>query len=171
MRTLREELPDVLPLLRRRALRLTRSRTRAEDLVQDATLRALRFEGRFVPGSSARAWMLKILDNTFLSERRRALLEQRVLGRAGSEPGAWPASSSVELTPGLTRGTERAIGELGAPFAEVVRLVDIEGQSYAEAAELLGVPLGTVMSRLFRARGRLRHTLGAPISTLSSAAT
>lgn len=165
MRTLREELPEVLPLLRRRALRLTRSRARAEDLVQDAALRALRFEGRFVPGSSARAWLLKILDNTFLSERRRALLEQRVLLRAALEPGPWSSASSVEMSPGLTRGTERALDELGAPFAEVVRLVDAEGQSYAEASEALGVPLGTVMSRLFRARGRLRQTLGGPLSS------
>lgn len=170
MRTLREELPDVLPLLRRRALRLTRSRSRADDLVQDATLRALRFEGRFVPGSSARAWLLKILDNTFLSERRRALLEQRVLRRAGSEPGVWSVAGSIELTPGLTRSTERAIAGLGAPFSDVVRLIDLEGQSYAEVADALDVPLGTVMSRLFRARGRLRHALGSG-SALSGATT
>jgi RNA polymerase sigma-70 factor (ECF subfamily) len=148
-------LPALLPVLRRRARCLTRDAARAEDLVQETSLRALRFRDRFAPDGNLRAWLLCVLSNVFLSERRRAAVELRVLCGAAHDPNGWAAPASVALVPGLPPRLERAIDALPPRLRAVVKLVDLEERSYQDAATALEVPIGTVMSRLHRARRRL----------------
>jgi RNA polymerase sigma-70 factor (ECF subfamily) len=131
----------------------------AEDVVQDAFLRALRYFESF-RGGDARAWLLAIVRNTFHSRPRRQTLsfDARQHDRAASDV-------SPELA--LVRGAEdaavrSAVEALPADFREVLVLREFEGMSYKEIAEVTGVPVGTVMSRLARARGRVAEQLGAP---------
>jgi RNA polymerase sigma-70 factor, ECF subfamily len=156
-------------------LRVARSLTRndadAEDLVQDTLLRAYRSIDRF-DGTHPRAWCLTILRNTHINRNRRRRPE---LMRSGDEAARRldnldsgdRADASIDAA--FDAEVERALAELTEPFRTVVELVDIGGLSYAEAAEALGVPPGTVMSRLHRARTRIRDRLDragvAPRST------
>ncbi len=150
-----------LEVLYRVALRLTRQPHDAEDLVQDTVLRAYRALDRF-DGAHPRAWLLTILRNANVSrvrKRRPDLLddEARTLGRvpaAGADGREGPAESVVEAIP--DDAVVDALRSLSTAHRAVVALVDIDGLTYAEAAEVLGVPTGTVMSRLHRARKRLR---------------
>lgn len=147
---------DVLPhldALRRYARTLTRDDTRAEDLVQEALADALGARRTFV-GGNFRGWLLSILHNRFVSDRRRDATEARRDAAVGML-----ADSSV------TAGQEthvhlaqigRAIDRLPADQRAVLHLVAVEGMTYPEAAATLGVPEGTVMSRLSRARAALR---------------
>jgi RNA polymerase sigma-70 factor (ECF subfamily) len=142
------------------ALRLTRSMTQAEDLVQDTVERALRFEDRFEQGTNLRAWAHQILANLFISRCRRQRREGRALAVLSSDPCAWTTSDGDRVTEvGLSRSTQRAIDELPQPFQGTLVLIDIEELSYKAAAERLGVPIGTVMSRLHRGRRLLAEAL------------
>lgn len=156
---LETELVAMLPSLERRAYRWCRDSAEAQDLAQDTVLRALGNGARFDSEGHLRAWLYTVLRNTFISRRRRAQSWQRasseLTGLAQQAPSASPASSF------LTPSVERAIARLPEAFARVLRLVDLEDYSYADAASLLGVPVGTVMSRLFRARQRLAQDLPA----------
>jgi len=156
-----------LDVLYRGALRLTRDRTQAGDLVQDALLRAFdRFE-RFAPGTNGRAWLFRIMRNLFLSRarpRREILHDEQALSRAGwpemdEERALPPTPEERRLQTTLQEDLQRALRDLPPAFREVVVLVDFEGFRYREAAEALGCPLGTVMSRLSRGRGLLRLAL------------
>jgi RNA polymerase sigma-70 factor (ECF subfamily) len=153
-------LPEVEVLLRV-ARSLTRHDADAEDLVQDTLVRAYRAIDRF-DGAHPRAWLLTILRNTHINRNRRrrpellrdpdeATGELRRVASADRTDAAVEDSFSAEV--------ERALVTLDEPFLTVVQLVDIDGLSYAEAAEALGVPVGTVMSRLHRARKRIRDRL------------
>lgn len=152
------------------AMSLTREASRAEDLVQETYLRAFRSWQTFQPGSDARRWLFTICRNAFLRslERERGTLslddltdgDQDAMGAVlhhASMLGDGTADrlARLDLAPALTR----AIGELNEPFRSAVVLVDVEGNSYEEASEILGVPIGTVRSRLFRARRHLQETL------------
>jgi RNA polymerase sigma-70 factor, ECF subfamily len=152
-----------LPVLLRVARRVTGDPTDAEDLVQETLLRAYRAVDRF-DGRHPRAWLLTILRNTWRNMNRRArphLLYDEVDilavpasgadGRSGPEEQVLDGVLDAELAAGL-----RALSD---KHRAVVVLVDVDGLSYQEAADVLGVPTGTVMSRLHRARKRLRKRL------------
>ncbi len=153
-----QELRALLPSLRRRALRWCRDVTSADDLVQETLLRAWGHARDFENQGHAQAWLYTVLHNLFVSRARREQSARRALTRVGhgleherSGAGAGPAF----LLPSL----QRALEALPEPFASALRLVDLEEHSYAEAAAVLGVPVGTVMSRLFRGRRRLALAL------------
>jgi RNA polymerase sigma-70 factor (ECF subfamily) len=152
------------------ALRLTRNERDAEDLVQDATLRAFRFFDRFERGTNAKAWLFKILTNTFINKYRRKVKEREVVDAASNE-GHSPqvvASPHAEqsLDPEqalidrlLSDDVLRAIDALPIDFRLVVILADLQEFSYREIADILDVPVGTVMSRLYRGRRLLQKAL------------
>ncbi len=158
-----------LDTLYRTALRLTHNRADAEDLVQEACLRAFRSFHRFIPGTNCRAWLLTIVRNTFLN-RIRDEGRQVLAGRAaGADPALGPAAESAatpenpeeELLQTVLHGdVDRALKALPLPFREAVVLADLEGLTYREVAEVLSCPIGTVMSRLSRGRRLLREALG-----------
>ncbi len=143
---------------------LTRNREEAEDLVQETYMKALRGFGSFQPGTNFRAWIFRILRNAFLTSRsglaatRTVPLEAEAAGEALVEERT-PEDAALAL--GNAEQLRRALEELPVVFREVLLLVDGEEMSYQEAAESLGIPLGTVMSRLARARRGVRASLGA----------
>jgi len=157
-----------LDTLYRSALRFTHNRAEAEDLVQETCLRAFRGFHRFNPGTNCRAWLLTILRNEFLKRLKRGSHE--VLdsdpsdhqkdatsitddGRTGGHP-------EEELLQTVLHGdVDRALKALPLVNREVVVLADLEGCSYKEIAQIVGCPIGTVMSRLSRGRAQLRQLL------------
>jgi RNA polymerase sigma-70 factor (ECF subfamily) len=141
------------------ALRLTKSPADAEDLVQETYLRAFRFAHRFEPGTHLRAWLFQILRNTFLTFYRResrqlAVLDQEAAG-GPDEAAAADAAGTVPTVLDL----ERALAALPEEFRTVLLLADLEGFGLDEIAEVMGTPVGTVKSRLFRARRLVRRRL------------
>jgi RNA polymerase sigma-70 factor, ECF subfamily len=152
-----------MAVLYRVALTLTRHGPDAEDLVQDALLRAYRAIDRF-DGAHPRAWLLTILRHTHynrIRKRQPILLADgesaaRVLEQTG--PAA-PSSEDVALAGQFEPVIAQALTDLPADFRAVIDLVDLQGLSYIQAAGHLGIPKGTVMSRLHRARRRLRTAL------------
>ena len=156
-------LPEVEVLLRV-ALSRTRNAADAEDLVQDTLLRAYRAIGDF-DGSHPRAWLLTILRNAQVSRvrrRRPSLLRNPDAGQRLEEGrDAIPSAEAIVVGQAFDATVEDALGRLPVRFRHVVELVDIDGLSYQDAADALGVPVGTVMSRLHRARHRIRTRLTA----------
>ncbi len=152
-------LPEIEMLLRV-ANSLTRNHAEAEDLVQDTLLRAYRAIGGF-DGRFPRAWLLTILRNTHINRNRRRRPE---LLRDPDAADRLLVASSAERADRVVDDVIDAeildaVESLDDSFRRVVELVDIDGLSYAEAAEVLDVPIGTVMSRLHRARSRIRARL------------
>lgn len=160
----RETLPH-LDTLYRVALRLTGEDAAAQDLVQDTMLRALRGWGGFRPGSNARAWLVTILRNTFINDYRRRRREPVTVELDDASPHAIydaVADADPEGTFFARIVDERvlaAVDALPAEFREVLVLSDMEGLGYAEIAAALDIPLGTLKSRLFRARRLLQRRL------------
>ena len=156
-------LPEVEVMLRV-ARSLTRNRADAEDLVQDTLIRAFKAIDRF-DGRHPRAWLLTILRNTHINRNRRRRPEllrdpDTQLDRLAQSPVDDEASRPDRFVDRqFDAAVEEALHALTAPFSEVIELVDIDGLSYAEAAEALGIPVGTVMSRLHRARKKIREQL------------
>lgn len=150
------------------ALRLTRNRAEAEDVVQETCLRAFRGFERFDPGTNCRAWLFTILRNVFFNRvrsRGREVLESEMgsldAAETAIDTGVERSSPEERFLQSVLHGdVDRAVKMLPLTFREAVVLVDLEGLSYREAAEVLGCPMGTVMSRLFRGRALLRRTLG-----------
>jgi RNA polymerase sigma-70 factor, ECF subfamily len=139
------------------AYRWCRDPAEAQDLAQDTVLRALGNGPSFDSEGHLRAWLYTVLRNLFISRRRRDQSWQRACGELnGLAQAAPPAAPPVAF---LTPSIERAIARLPEAFARVICLVDLQDYSYADAASALGVPVGTVMSRLFRARQRLAQDL------------
>ena len=156
------EIEAAMPALHRYARSLVEHRADAEDLVQDCLVRALSGLPQGQGGLSVRPWLFTILHN--LSVNRWRALRRRgtavALGGDGAEPGlsVAPAQEWAATTRDLLRGFE----SLSAEHRQVLLLVSIEGLAYREAAAVLEVPVGTVMSRLSRARDALRaHMAGA----------
>jgi RNA polymerase sigma-70 factor (ECF subfamily) len=148
--------PQLGPLLRY-ARALTRDAAEAEDLVQDTLVRALAKHRTYDPGRSLRAWLFSILHNTFVSQRRRRLAERRrdtAAARSAPLEAAPEQEHAAEL-----RQVQAAFGALPDAHRAVLHLVAVEGWSYQDAAQVLEVPVGTVMSRLSRARAGLRALL------------
>lgn len=146
------------------ALSLTRDRSDAEDLVQDTLLRAFRaiegFDGRY-----PRAWLLTIMRNAHINnhrKRRPGLLRDPDHGEEQPDQrGPDTSAEAVAMAGTFDAAVEEAFLSLPDDFRQVVTLVDIDQLSYADAAELMGTPVGTVMSRLHRARKRIRDHLHA----------
>jgi RNA polymerase sigma factor (sigma-70 family) len=146
---------------------LVQNQSDAEDLVQETYLKALRSYASFEPGTNFRAWIFKILKNTFLGSS--AKLERRMTLAMDTEEDL-PATSATPESLLIGRfdidSVRCAIEELPIIFREVVLLCDVEDASYREIAEILSIPIGTVMSRLARARKMIRESLrsthGAP---------
>jgi RNA polymerase sigma-70 factor (ECF subfamily) len=152
------------------ALRLTRSPVDAEDLVQDTLVRAYRFYDRFEAGTNFKAWLLRIQMNAFVNRYRRAARERQVF----EGPMAVPVGEGV-MSRSTMRGLVDPVGdaqrriiaqEINRAFEELsddgramVLLADVEELSYKEIAEVIGCPIGTVMSRLHRARKQLQSSL------------
>jgi RNA polymerase sigma-70 factor (ECF subfamily) len=157
--SLREQLTAVLPSLRARAIKLCLNHSDAQDLVQDTVVRALRFEATYEPGTNLRAWMQQILFSVFISRRRRASRERRALESLNRDPCAWTRPDPQPAMVALSPKVEGAIESLPHRYAAVVRLVDLQEHSYKDAAAQLQVPVGTVMSRLFRGRRLLASSL------------
>ncbi|MBC7788619.1 MAG: sigma-70 family RNA polymerase sigma factor [Anaerolineae bacterium] len=156
-------LPDVA----RFARSLTRDAVDAEDLVQETFLRAFRSWHTFIPGSDSRRWLFTICRNIFLRGRERdsrmvnvddveaeplAAVRLHIQAR---DTGLNDMFTRLDVAPAI----ESALAALPESFSEVVRLVDVEGFAYEEAAEALSVPVGTVRSRLYRARRLLQAAL------------
>lgn len=138
------------------ALRLERDYGRAEDLVQEAYLHAWRSFHRFEPGTNLRAWLYKIMFNRYYTRRRAERLsllpfEEEIAGTIAYDP---PAPQQV-----TDEDVMAALDELPRDFQLMIALADIEELSYREIAEALGIPIGTVMSRLHRGRKLLRTAL------------
>lgn len=162
---------DVIGLLgplRRYARSLTRDDAQAEDLVQDTLVRAYEGRGSFRSGGNLRGWLLSILHNTFIDARRRRAAETRRLEQAaGLADTALPAEQESRVR---LRQVQAAFMGLPEEQRAALHLVAIEGLSYQEAAGALGIPIGTLMSRLGRARAALRgfeagHHLAHPPET------
>lgn len=152
-----------MQLLYRVALRLTGQPADAEDLVQDTLVRAYRALDRF-DGAYPRAWLLTILRNTHINRgrRQRPLLlrtDDLAVTDVGPVRDSVPSSEDVVLSEQFEGVVVEALAALSDQHRLVIELVDIEGLSYQEAAERLGVPRGTVMSRLHRGRARIRSRL------------
>src|SRR5688572_17931217 len=159
-----------LPALLAVSSRLTRSSSEAEDLVQDTLLKALRAREHFMPGSNMRAWLLRILTNTFINRYRRGGLERSVLDGPDADPLAdgWVGAATMEAMRDPESGALRsilekeivhALDELPEEFRLAVVLSDVEELSYREIADIMGCPIGTVMSRLHRGRRLLKKRL------------
>ncbi len=152
------------------ALRLTRNERDAEDLVQDAVMRAYRFFDKFERGTNFRAWLFKILTNTFINTYRRSVKERALSDeseRQSVEARFFSADTTDQaqnpedliLQRALSADVLQAIDTLPIDFRMVVILADLQEFSYKEIADILDVPVGTVMSRLFRGRKALQKVL------------
>ncbi len=139
---------------------LTEDSAEAEDLVQETFAKALRGFSSFQAGTNFRAWMFRILRNSFLSSRTG--LKQTVVLNEEDETLPTAVSSSPEsllIAEANREMVQQALGELPIPFREILLLCEVEEMSYQEIAETLAIPAGTVMSRLYRARKALRGLL------------
>lgn len=157
-------LTDVEVLLRV-ARSLATNHAEAEDLLQDTIVRAWRGIDRF-DGRHPRAWLFTIMRNAHASRHRRRrprLLTAAEIESPNVERGPQHLEPDHSVERGLGPELDAALAALPDTFRGVVVLVDIDGLSYEEAAAALGVPLGTVMSRLHRARRRMRHQLGSTL--------
>ena len=152
------------------ALRLTKNERDAEDLVQDTCMRAYRFFDKFERGTNIKAWLFKILTNTFINRYRRKVKErtvtegaereavhERFVSRDATDFAANPEQYFFDRL--LSDDVLKAIDSLPIDFRLVVILADLQEFSYKEIAEILDCPVGTVMSRLFRGRKLLQKTL------------
>jgi RNA polymerase sigma-70 factor (ECF subfamily) len=160
---LERELLGSIEAVYRFALRLARDPSAAEDLVQETYLRALTHQDQYTPGTSCRAWLFTICRNVFMKGEMRSAREIPVADvelDAVPLPAADPAGAVFELAD-LDEAVARALDRLPEEYRTVVTLVDIEDLSYATVADILGVPIGTVRSRLFRGRRLLQRDLVA----------
>jgi RNA polymerase sigma-70 factor, ECF subfamily len=150
------------------ALRLTRNADRAQDLVQDTYLKAIRSERQFAQGTNLKAWLYTILHNTWRNRQRdgaraRVEVDSEVVERA-AEGGAFDYSrqetpESLLMRDSLNADLQAALDGLAETFREVVWLRDVDELTYQEIADVLDIPIGTVMSRLSRGRKQLYEAL------------
>jgi RNA polymerase sigma-70 factor (ECF subfamily) len=158
MSNIAQLLEPQIPRLRRYARSLTQDVSRADDLVQSCLVRALSKEHLWQPGTDLRAWLFAILHNQHVNDIRRLVREGTVVSLedvARNLATAPLASASLEL-----RDLEQAIAALPREQREVILLAGREGKRYEEIGALLGIPVGTVRSRLSRARAKLRDLMG-----------
>ena len=170
--TFADQAMEYMPSLYAAAMRMTRNKADAEDLVQETYLKAYRAFGGFQAGTNLRAWLYRILTNTFINtyraKKRRPeesdlddvedlYLYRRLGGLEGATAGR---SAEDEVLDQITEGeVKAAIEALPDQFRMAVLLADVEGFQYKEIAEILDIPIGTVMSRLHRGRRALQKSL------------
>jgi len=144
---------------------LTQNRDEAEDLVQETYMKALKGFASFQQGTNFRAWIYRILRNTFLTSRSG--LRERVTVPIDDEDLELPAASDTPESEMIARtdkqSVQKALERLPVPFREMILLCDVEEMSYREIAETLTIPVGTVMSRLSRARTAMRQLLASEV--------
>ena len=178
-----DDVMPLLPQLYSAALRLTRNPADAEDVLQETLLRAFRGYGGFKAGTNLRAWLYRILTNTFINRYRQQsrqpvevelgeLEDLYLYRRLGEESGAARSAEEEALERFVDEDVRAAVESLPENFRIPVLLADVEGFSYKEIAKIMGVPIGTVMSRLHRGRKALekavwditerRGTVGSP---------
>lgn len=163
MDDVRELIAEHIPRLRRYARAMTGNSTRADDLVQDTLERAWSKRNLWRRGSDLRAWLFTIMHNVFINQLRQNREAH------GHTPLDEDRESSALAAPdhGLAmRDLARALEQLPADYREVVLLVGLEQMTYNEVAKVLGVPLGTIMSRLSRGRERLRALMAGQTTVL-----
>jgi RNA polymerase sigma-70 factor, ECF subfamily len=146
-----------IPRLRRYARALTRDLARADDLVQNCLTRAVAKQHLWQYGTDLRAWLFTILHNQHVNDIRRSVREGASVAVEEMEPVLTVQSNAIASL--QLRDLEIAIGKLPQEQREVILLVGLEGMSYAEVAAILGVPVGTVRSRLSRGRDQLRRLM------------
>ncbi|MBP1641694.1 MAG: polymerase, sigma-24 subunit, subfamily [Acidobacteria bacterium] len=165
----RQALP-FLDSLYNTAYRLARNAEDAEDLVQETYLKAYRSFDQFAPGTNLKAWLFKILKNTFINEYRRrqnvppegdfAAIEEGFESQVRDDAaGQIKNPEEVALETALDQDVQRGLDELPPDYRMAVVLADLEGFSYKEIADILDIPVGTVMSRLYRGRKLLEAAL------------
>jgi len=170
--TFADQAMEYMPSLYAAAMRMTRNKSDAEDLVQETYLKAYRAFGSFQDGTNLRAWLYRILTNTFINiyraKKRRPdesdlddvedlYLYRRLGGLEAAQAGR---SAEDEVLDQITEGeVKAAIEALPEQFRMAVLLADVEGFQYKEIAEILDIPIGTVMSRLHRGRRALQKSL------------
>ena len=140
---------------------LTQDAAEAEDLVQETYAKALRGFSSFQTGTNFRAWMYRILRNSFLSSRT-GLRTSVTLDEEGNKmllPAESSTPESILIEQANREMVQQALADLPVPFREILLLCEVEEMSYQEIAETLAIPMGTVMSRLYRARKALRDLL------------
>ncbi len=164
-----EALPH-MGILYGTALRMTRSPADAEDLVQDTFFKALRAKDQFEPGSNCKAWLFKILTNTFINKYRRRVKEREILTGPNKDSNLEnffkPESHKETLDPEnalvdrfLSDEVQAALESLPVDYRTIIVLSDVQGFAYKEVAEMADIPVGTVMSRLHRGRRLLQQKL------------
>lgn len=166
-----EEALPLLDSLYAAALRMTRNPSDAEDLVQEAMMRAYRAFNRFEPGTNLKAWLFRILTNAYINIYRKKQREPMKVSQDEVEEfdlyrelkdhdPEWSVTPETIVLDGLVdTDIVQAIDDLPEQFRLAVVLSDVEGFSYAEMAEIMDVPMGTVMSRLHRGRKALQKRL------------
>ncbi len=179
-RVFEEEALPHMPALYGMALKYTHSEPEAEDLVQDALIKAYNSFGSYEEGTNCRAWLFRILTNTFINKYRRSKREHayidKILTESADDPAmtAAPADKSLEDLESDVKMSEsfafsdeivHAFNTVSNEFKSIVILADLQEMSYKEIAEKLHIPLGTVMSRLFRGRQMLKKSLTAYAAT------
>jgi RNA polymerase sigma-70 factor, ECF subfamily len=163
---------EALPLLNgmySSALRLTRNPTDAEDLIQETFLRAYRGFHQFEEGTNLKAWLYRILTNTFINSYRKKQREPQTISddevedwylySKMAERGAEPSAETAVIESLPDEDVQAALADLPEQFRISVMLADVEGFSYKEIADITDVPIGTVMSRLHRGRKALEKAL------------
>jgi RNA polymerase sigma-70 factor (ECF subfamily) len=165
-----QELQAAQPALMALALKFTRNRSRAQDLLHDTLERALRYQESYRPGSRFRSWASTIMAHTFISQYRRQKREHawlitatahEVSDRTGGDASVVAARGALHALceSSLSDATVHALNQLSPSYRAVVVMCDIRGLSYKAVAKALGCPIGTVMSRLHRARRQLQGAL------------
>jgi RNA polymerase sigma-70 factor (ECF subfamily) len=150
--------------------RMARTTAEAEDLVQDTVVKAMRARDQFTPGTNLKAWLLRILTNTFINRYRRGGMERELIEgpEADSLTDGWIGANTMRamrdpegqaLSPLVEAELCRALDDLPPEFRLAVVLSDIEELSYKEISDAMGCPIGTVMSRLHRGRRLLQKSL------------
>lgn len=161
---------DLMSPLYGAALRYTRNPSDAEDLVQETYLRAFRAWDQFEPGTNLKAWLFRILTNLFISSYRKKQREPVIVSadeqeefdlysRLADRRALDGSAESIVLDQMVDEDVKKALADLPENFRIAVLLADVEGFSYKEIAEILDIPIGTVMSRLFRGRKALQKAL------------
>src|SRR5271155_5247605 len=147
-----------IPRLRRYARALTRAPDRADDLVQDTLVRALTKGQLWQPGTDIRAWLFTIMHNQYVNTVRRGVRETAAVDL--DHVSSTLVATTDPTSSWLLRELDRALARLPDEQREVILLIGLEGMAYEDAAQILGVPIGTVRSRLSRGRETLRRLMG-----------
>jgi RNA polymerase sigma-70 factor (ECF subfamily) len=168
MNELFQRIEQEIPRLRRYARALTRDPSSADDLVQDCLTRALGKSHLWREGTDLRAWLFTILHNQHVNRVRRSVREGVAVSASDAEPSLVASASQVSRIE--LRDLERALARLPEEQRQVVLLVGLEGMRYETVAEIMGVPVGTVRSRLSRGREALRQMMGGDAERRQAAA-